>query len=223
MKKIEEQWKTIEEFPDYAISNFGRCKHIKSKKLLCSGFRQSGSSCYDFHIREGDVKKTFRRTRGILVARAFVANPDGCKNIRYLDGDPSNAIFTNIQWTTVNYYKFERHKTPFIPREEQLKNMRTKMEMAERFEKALINGTEQEFVYGELKDLCKKIVYGKFPGFNDYLKEEIINNVIDRIYSTIKRGSAILHFEYTIKMRIFDFCKKNKEQLKTVEFDERRM
>jgi hypothetical protein len=228
MKKIEEEWKTIEGFPDYEISNFGRCRTINNYQLLKK--IKASNNCYTYRFRytkkEGIAYKRKYTSTGILVARAFVENPNGYKNITYLDGDSSNNFFTNIQWVkSHNDIGAIRKKIEMriIPKEEQLKNLREKIEMAERFEKALQEGTEQEFIYGEIKELCCRKVDHKYGLKNSDFKEEMTLYIVELILDRVSRGCALVSYEYTINMEMAKFYKKYKEQLKTVEFDERRM
>jgi hypothetical protein len=230
MKKIEEEWKTIEGFPDYEISNFGRCKSYKRYKQgrILKVHKICGKSeAYCYTLQKGEGEKT-QISVGKLVARAFVENPNGYKLIKYFDGCYSNAIFCNIQW--VSQYA-ERPKGGYAnsncvkkyeTRENQLKNLREKIELAERFEKALLNGTEQEFIYVEIKELCRKRVEYKYGQKNRDFKEEMVSFVIDLISDRVSRGNALVSYECTINKGIVEFYNKYK-QIQTVEFDERRM
>jgi hypothetical protein len=107
MKKIVEEWKTIEGFPHHEISNFGRCRNTKLGLILSialiklnpdfSGNRSRPPyTMYCYRIQNNG--RRIGRSAGKLVAQYFVPNPDGCKQIRYKDGNPSNYIYTNIEW-----------------------------------------------------------------------------------------------------------------------------
>jgi hypothetical protein len=233
MKKIEEEWKTIEEFPDYEISNFGRCRNKKNHCFL-KVIRKKDENRVRYRYRlvylkeEGVKRRETEKSPGILVAKAFVGNPNGYKCINYLDGDISNAMFSNIEWTkyfgSEDGIKDSGYKKKQIQREEQLKTIRKRIELAQRFEKSIIEGRENEFIYGELMDICKKIVYLKYrKKRNNELKEEIIHFVLDTIYDRVKRGYACISFENIINIETVKFNSQFKNQLKTVEFDERRM
>jgi hypothetical protein len=164
---------------------------------------------------------------GILVARAFVENPNEYKCITYLDGDYSNVMFTNIKWTKFNnrtddVLRRVNYESK-VKKSNQLKLLTEKIEIAKRFEKALKEGTEQEFIYSEIKELCRKIVWCKWKGRSICFKEEAISFIIEEISDSISRGHVIISFENFINLYMSKFYKKYKEQIKTVEFDERRM
>jgi hypothetical protein len=226
MKTIEEEWKTIEDFPGYEISNFGRCMRKRDGLILKKGKYKGGTNYYVLAEsgKEG-IKRTKRRftSPGILVAKAFVANPNGYRQIIYFDGNPTNAFFTNIQWVKINNMG-KRHPTRNeIPREEQLKKIREKIEMAERLEKALINGTEDEFVYGEIRDEIQKKINIKFKGpLLLEFKEEAVEAVTELISMRIKKGFATITFDYSINKDICRFYREYKQH-QTTQFNEKIM
>jgi hypothetical protein len=229
MKKIEEQWKTIEEFPDYEISNFGKCRVKRDKQMLKKSLKQKGRYIYSLKHPKQEKGVKVKRSKisiGILVAKAFVENPNGYKHINYLDGNLENPIYTNIQWkrTHLTWSKIDKiNLGGKRTREEQLIELRRKIELAERFEQSLINGTEQEFVYSELKDICLKIVNGKLKTFPFEIKEEAVEYVTDKISQRIKRGSVVISFDTTINKTLLEFYREYKQQMKTVQINERIM
>jgi hypothetical protein len=232
MKKIEEQWKTIEEFPDYEISNFGRCRNKKGvtnrnilKKRQVKYKDEYTFNFYDFNIpvKEDEFRRYKRRSVGMLVAKHFIENPDNCKLIEYIDGDTSNTIFTNIKWVKgreqFHYINQKRKYT----KEEQLKSIREKIEMMIRFEKALKKGREQEFIYGEVNEMCRQMVYSQNKKRSTIQKEEAISFTINSISDMVSRGYSFASFRQLINVRVKSFFSKNNKQVQTIEIDERRM
>ena len=67
----KEIWKTIEEFPNYKVSNLGRIKNIRKDKLMTISVRKNGY-CVVKLSNNGNSKecKVHR-----LVAKAFIPNP----------------------------------------------------------------------------------------------------------------------------------------------------
>jgi hypothetical protein len=109
-------------------------------------------------------------------------------------------------------------------KEKQLENLRKKIEVAQKLESALINGTEQEFVYGQVKDLCWKTANRRLSRRTFSFKEKIVNDVIDRIYNNIKSGCSTICSEYRIEREIITSAKNiNKRRIQTTQIDERRM
>jgi hypothetical protein len=237
MKKIEEEWKTIPEFPDYEISNFGRCRNKKGRilKQLYS-FRKSSSGeknkyiSYEMYMESPGCTRRVRKNRsaGSLVAKAFVENPEGCKYIEYIDGDSSNIMFTNIKW--VSYYNRNLDSSHeksiqvnIADRGLQLEMLRRKIELAVCLEKALSEGKEQEFIYNDIKKICEEKVNRTFFGKPPYFKEEVVHEILNRLSDRIHRGGSIFSIEYHIKREALNIRGKyNKGRHEAAIFDERR-
>jgi hypothetical protein len=139
MKKIEEEWKTIEGFPKYEISNFGRCRNKEKKNALKKHVKKQKSHGREYTmiqygiytIPQNPDEKTKRRyiSAGILVARAFIENPNGYKQIEYIDSDPTNALFTNIRWIngrSPEVIQCNKCNKKYFEKEDQLKKIRKK-------------------------------------------------------------------------------------------------
>lgn len=113
-----EVFKTITEFPDYEVSNFGRIKtrarkirytHAQTGKEL---FRQSQSRFLkvQYNGRTGykfcqlyKAKKMHNKSIHRLVAIEFVGNPYGLDYVNHIDGNKHNNVFSNLEWCTNEY------------------------------------------------------------------------------------------------------------------------
>jgi hypothetical protein len=232
MKKIVEEWKTIAEFPDYEISNFGRCRHKEDGRILkmLTRIRKDCnlvSSSYIFrNVRvNGRLVRLRERSPGTLVARAFVENPNGYKFVRYIDGDSTNAMFTNLKW--VKHYididlvqvKMDYLAKNIVTSDDQLRRVREKLKTAVRFEKALSEGRVADFISGDLNDLCTEIVNRKFIKKDRDFKLELIREALDDVSYRIYNGNAIINFDFLIRGIIMDTLRKRHH---AAEFDERR-
>lgn len=98
---MKEEWKTIEKFPDYAVSNLGRVKRIL-KKRGTSGNRiityTTKDKCgYNYKdLRKN--KKKYRITIHKLVLDTFVGiRPEGC-TCNHKDGNKDNNKLDNLEW-----------------------------------------------------------------------------------------------------------------------------
>lgn len=107
---MKEQWKDITDLKgDYQVSNLGRIKSL-ARWVGVEG-RQGGRRFVKECIRkthptrEGYLLFTLHR-RGFaesvhtLVAKAFVANPDGKPEVNHIDGIKVNCVATNLEWVT---------------------------------------------------------------------------------------------------------------------------
>lgn len=89
MGKIEE-WKEIDGYPGYKISNFGR---VKSKDKILKGSSYKGYVRVE--LRTGNLKKRFYVHR--LVAKHFIDNPESKPCVNHIDNNPSNNIASNLE------------------------------------------------------------------------------------------------------------------------------
>ncbi|OAV70751.1 NUMOD4 motif [Bacteroidales bacterium Barb4] len=201
MKKIEEEWKVIEEFPIYEISNMGSCRNIKTG-MLKNMIRKKPMKNYFMYGFQANHKIT-RISIGKLVAQAFVPNPNGYAQVAYMDGDTSNFCFTNLEWVNglIEYYNNAKHgsKCKQYPLDEQLRQLRLNIRLLTGFEKALTEGTVTEFVYAEIMPIYRKIVCLKLRKESDELKEDCLSFLLESLIIDINRGKYISSFYgYTI-------------------------
>lgn len=97
MDNIVEEWKVINKFPNYEISNLGNCRRKRDKKLLTKSKYSNGYIRFCLH------RKGYLAHR--LVAEAFVNNPNPTKYniINHKDEDKTNNIYTNLEWCDKSY------------------------------------------------------------------------------------------------------------------------
>lgn len=83
--------------PDYQIFPDGRIVHMPSGKVV------NHCICQDHHrqyVRVSLRRNHRRRVYGlhVLLATAFIPNPDGLPLVRHLDGDGTNNSLGNLRW-----------------------------------------------------------------------------------------------------------------------------
>jgi hypothetical protein len=86
-----EEWRKIDEFPNYNVSNFGNVMNIKSNKIL----RLNIKGGY-YHVSLS--KKSFKVHR--LVAIAFIENPENKPEVNHKDKNKLNNNFSNLEWAS---------------------------------------------------------------------------------------------------------------------------
>ncbi len=97
-----EEWRTVEEFPTYEVSNLGRVRRLPISKFFPTVqlrkimFNPVTGYC-ELILCENYVKKMRRIHR--LVAAAFLGDPDGLQ-INHKDGDRTNNRLDNLEIVT---------------------------------------------------------------------------------------------------------------------------
>lgn len=106
---MEEIWKTIEDAPEYAVSNMGRVKRVKPGvntfpgRILNQRPNRDGYMVCQLSTKSekrNKNRKVWRCTHR-LVLEAFVGKrPDGC-SANHIIPDKSNNRLDNLEWVTV--------------------------------------------------------------------------------------------------------------------------
>lgn len=92
-----EEWRLIDGFPKYSISNFGKVKNNNSGQILKDAMHHKGYPKTSLFIK-GRLKKGFFIHR--LVALHFIPNPDNLDQVNHIDGNKVNNHVSNLQWCT---------------------------------------------------------------------------------------------------------------------------
>jgi hypothetical protein len=121
------EWRQVEEFPDYEVSNDGLLRSWKRKTrrwrnpapgrrdapVLVGGYTNARG--YTAHIlRKPDDPKPYRRLLHRLVAVAFLPQPkDGQTDVCHNDGNPRNNCVENLRWDShhANQMDMQKHGT----------------------------------------------------------------------------------------------------------------
>ena len=99
-----EEWRPIQDYPDYQVSSLGRVKSMKwgKEEILTlntdhKGYHYIGLQPTRPRGEEG-VRKCVKVHR--LVAEAFIPNLDSKPQIDHIDRCKSNNVVSNLRWAT---------------------------------------------------------------------------------------------------------------------------
>ena len=95
--KMMEEWKVIQNYKNYSVSNLGNIKNNKTNKILKPNFNKQNYA-YVWIKNNDNICKRVRIHR--LVAQEFIPNRDNKSCVNHLDYNPSNNCLDNLEWVT---------------------------------------------------------------------------------------------------------------------------
>ena len=95
---MNEIWKTIEDYPNYMVSNMGNVKSLKwgKEKILKAGKNNHGY--LSVVLCKDGKQKTHKVHR--LVAQAFIPNPENKEQIDHINTIKTDNRVENLHWVT---------------------------------------------------------------------------------------------------------------------------
>lgn len=89
-----EEWKTIPNYEDYSISNWGNVYSHKRKRILKPTNTTKGYIQVHLSKNGSVVNAPIHR----LVAQNFIDNPDNKPQVNHIDGNKRNNRVDNLEW-----------------------------------------------------------------------------------------------------------------------------
>lgn len=93
-----ENWRSIKNFPNYEVSDMGRVRHVKTKRIRKPSVSVKGGylyhNLYDF---SGTRKGKYEHR---LVAEAFLPNPLNKKMVIHSNGNKKDNKVSNLKWAS---------------------------------------------------------------------------------------------------------------------------
>ena len=119
-----EEWRVIEEFPNYLISQYGRVRHKDRNEVRKVALNNKGFPIIVLWLEDNPTR--YLRQINVLVAKAFLDPPMFDDNSRFpqnqiwhKDGDLKNCYYENLMWETrprvLEWNEMHRRGRPTIP------------------------------------------------------------------------------------------------------------
>lgn len=89
----KEEWRVIEDHPDYEVSNMGRVRNYLTKLILKLQISNKGYMRANIAINGRAKHMAVHR----LVAKEFIPNPDNKPQVNHIDGNTVNNKATNLE------------------------------------------------------------------------------------------------------------------------------
>ena len=103
-----EEWKTIENYENYQVSNFGRIKSLEridnNNHLVKERILKQSTNKYGYQriqLCKDGKPKIFSVHR--LVAMAFIPNPNNYEQVNHKDECKTNNHVDNLEWCTAKF------------------------------------------------------------------------------------------------------------------------
>lgn len=97
IEKSTEEWRTLDRYPRYQISSYGRVKCLNG--YICKP--APNDEGYIRHILISTDGKKENKGAHWLTATAFIPNPQGKKHANHINGVRSDNRISNLEWCTI--------------------------------------------------------------------------------------------------------------------------
>lgn len=95
---MKEIWRDVPDHELYQVSNLGKVRNKKTKKILKATIEKGYSKLWFVENKKKKTKYIHR-----LVASAFIPNPNNYREVNHKDNDPSNNCVENLEWCDRKY------------------------------------------------------------------------------------------------------------------------
>jgi len=95
--KTQTEWRKIDGFPNYEVSNMGDVRNVKTDRILKKNNRSTGYQTHSLYDTNRNLI-TFRVHR--LVAKTFLSNPDNLPEVDHINRIKHDNRASNLRWSS---------------------------------------------------------------------------------------------------------------------------
>ena len=111
---LNEEWRDIKGYEGlYQVSNYGRVKSFKYKKIKILKFGTTGKDKYFLIVLSNRNIKKYKTVHR-LVAETFIPNPNNYPCVNHKDCNKKNNKTDNLEWCTISYNSVHAIKNEMI-------------------------------------------------------------------------------------------------------------
>lgn len=183
MTKTNEQWKKIQGFENYSVSDLGRVRNDTTGKII-SIYHDKGNYSMVYLFDNGK-RKAFRVHQ--LVARMFIPNPNNYETVNHIDTNHDNNRVDNLEWLSVgeNSRRFQLEQISEEQRERRRNHCYKMYARAQEVNGKGIKCKETGVVYPSISECSRQMGIG--------------SSSISRAVNGLIESTKGYHFEFTEK------------------------
>ena len=95
---MEEEFRIVKDYEKYGISNLGRVKNLSNGKIKKASIDKSAGGYYRIGLYKNG--KESKKRIHVLIAQAFIPNPENKSMVDHIDKVRSNNDISNLRWVT---------------------------------------------------------------------------------------------------------------------------
>lgn len=223
--ELDDDWREIEGFPHYRINRHGQVKRLDAVIIDSRGisYRRKGRILNNRKTPGGYVQVDMSedgvihgRFVHVLLAKAFIPNPDNLPIVNHKDENPSNYDLSNLEWCDYSYnakYSMDKIRKGHI--KEMKAVIRINPETGEETEYEGIRVAEREnnITHAGIRyaiihnNICK--------GYKWKYKDEKYNNVKPKVKLDIWVPPIIIQQISNMNLNAYDNIKEELDKHKT--------
>jgi len=126
---VKEEWKQIQDFPNYEVSTLGTVRNSNTGRILkltCKGGYMFTGLCQNSNGKTLAVHR--------LVALAFIDNPENKPQVNHKDKNRGNNNVANLEWSTASENNIHRSTNEIQTTNQQVKVWRIDINTDEKLE-----------------------------------------------------------------------------------------